>query len=982
VTALAVSLLPLVYFFPATRGRLIISPDDGVIFNVPLRVVAAHLMRAGYPPLWNPYIFSGMPLFGAAQAGVLFPLNWFYLAFSPAIATNLMMLATYVVAALGAYLYARRSGANIGGAALTSIVWQGSGFLVGQIGHTNILHTAALLPWLLWAVDRYGMNGKRSDGLLLAVLVALQVFAGHQQTLAYSLLLVAAYALVMWRANRKESQPRQTGYLWSLFFVAAGLLLAAVQIFPTLELLRHSLRAAASYDFFTSFSLPPRFLWTFFAPYLVGGGDGRLFRAPYVGPAFYAEYVGYVGLIAVTLGLIALAVKRDTRTKFWWALAVAGIALALGRYAPFGSYKLIYFVPVLNLFRVPARHLMEVEFALAVLAGRGLTAITETPNRARTLRWVAISGAGVFLFTCLAVTIGRPTNFHLGRNAPVTILRAPELFLPLVVAAVSASALWLFARRGSRRTLLLLLVVVMADLCLWGQSSGWRVSSPTSDFELWRTPDTVDFLRAQVAAGNHAIPGVAPARILTLDQSFTPEATAKPETSVAPPGTEWVLALQPDIYMMHGVENAAGYDGFGLARYSRLAGDMKIWGELTDPERTLRGAGRELDLMNVRYLLTKNSAAAALTSKGDGASAADFPAATQTFGGQHFGEDELSQAPIAAGQRLTFRPPPIEADRISLLTNLAWSENVADGTSVAQLRLHATDGQSFDYDLRTGEHTSEWAYDRPDIRARIKHKRAVVGTSYEVADAQAKYQAHTYVSSFALPRKAVIASGELAVARVAGAPDLTLSVFRIALGSVDRAYPLRRDWVTRETMSGASSAQSETLPETRWRKLGDVDKVSVFENQQVLPRAWLVSGELIATSAEALAVIRSGRTASGQRWDPLAQALVEQPTGIGYGHAPEHGKTEVTRLEPNRLDVKTESATPALLVLSENHYPGWRAYVDGQSVEVRRVNYNQRGVAVAAGSHVVSFRYRPKSVMIGLVVSLLTLVTLVWWSRK
>ena len=109
-TAIVVSLLPLVYFFPATRGRLIISPDDGVIFNIPIRVAAANLMRSGHLPLWNPYIFSGMPLFGAAQAGVLFPLNWFYLIFSAPLATNLMMLSTYVLAALGAYLYARRSG--------------------------------------------------------------------------------------------------------------------------------------------------------------------------------------------------------------------------------------------------------------------------------------------------------------------------------------------------------------------------------------------------------------------------------------------------------------------------------------------------------------------------------------------------------------------------------------------------------------------------------------------------------------------------------------------------------------------------------------------------------------------------------------------------------------------------------------------------------------------------------------------------------
>jgi len=46
------------------------------------------------------------------------------------------------------------------------------------------------------------------------------------------------------------------------------------------------------------------------------------------------------------------------------------LALAVGRFLPLNLYKLVYYVPVLNLFRVPARHLMEVNFAIAVLAGR------------------------------------------------------------------------------------------------------------------------------------------------------------------------------------------------------------------------------------------------------------------------------------------------------------------------------------------------------------------------------------------------------------------------------------------------------------------------------------------------------------------------------------------------------------------------------------------------------------------------------------
>jgi hypothetical protein len=840
---------------------------------------------------------------------------------------------------------------------------------------------------LLWAVDGYGASGKRSRGVLLAVLVAVQVFAGHQQTLVYALLLAAAYAVVMWRANKqptKQSKQSHAPYLWSLVFIAAGLVLAAVQILPTLELLRNSLRAEASYDFFTSFSLPPRFLWTFFAPYVVGGGDGQLFRAPYVGPAFYAEYVGYVGLGTIALAAICLVLKRDVWTKFWAVVVFAGLALALGRYAPFGFYKLIYAVPVLNLFRVPARHLMEVEFALAVLAGRGLTAITDARDRTKTLHWVLVAGLVVFVLTCLAVTLGRPAGFHLGRTGPVSILRAPELFLPIIIAGLSAWALWMFASHKSRGALLLLLLVIALDMSLWGQSSGWRMSSPKSDFELWSEPATVKFLREREAEDKNVI-GRAPYRILTQDQPFDRDRPSEP-VSAPMPGTGWVLSLQPDIYMMHGIENAAGYDGFGLARYSRLAGDMKVWGELTDEERALRSESREVDLLNVRYLLARSSPPAATSNTTTTSqSAEEFPPATQVYGGQRFGEEDLNLPAITAGQRLSFNLPPIQADRIALLTNLAWSEAVPDRVVVAHLRLHDKDEQTFDFEVRAGEHTSEWAFDRPDIRARIKHKRAPVATSYDVEDAQAKYEAHTYVSTFALPQKTVVTGGEITVERIPQAPDLTLSVTRLALADGERAFPLRREWVKKD--SAANTDQPKPLSERdglttpRWRRLAEVGTVAVFENTRLLPRAWLATSELVAAEEDELSIIRTGKTPGGAAWHPLETALVESNTGIRFENGNEPpGNAEVMRNEPNRVEVKTESATPAILVLSANHYPGWRASVDGRSVDVIRVNYNLRGVAVPAGDHLVAFVYRPKSVLVGLVISLLVLAALVLWA--
>ena len=94
------------------------------------------------------------------------------------------------------------------------------------------------------------------------------------------------------------------------------------------------------------------------------------------------------------------------------------------------------------------------------------------------------------------------------------------------------------------------------------------------------------------------------------------------------------------------------------------------------------------------------------------------------------------------------------------------------------------------------------------------------------------------------------------------------------------------------------------------------------------------------------------------------------------------GRAEITRYEPNRVDVKTEASRPSILVLSENHYPGWRAYVDGRRVDVLRVDYNLRAVALAGGAHQISFVYRPWSVMIGFLVSLLTALVLALWGLR
>ncbi len=981
VAALAVTLAPIVYFFPAVINRKVLCPYDGLIQNVPLRVAAANILHSGYLPLWNPYYFSGTPLLASSQAGVLFPLNWYYLLFSPTIATNLMVISTYMLAALGAYLYSRRSGASIAGAVVTSIVWQCCGFLVGQLSHINIVQTAAMLPWVLWGVEAYAGSCSRARGALLALLVALQAFVGHQQTFVYSLMLVTAYAVVITLANIQPWSPsgqRAWGggarkrYLWSLAYVSAGTLLAAVQIVPTFELLRNSQRSEATYEFFTSFSMPRRFLSAFFAPYIMGGGDGRLFRAPYFGEPFYAEFVGYAGLLAMMLALVALLVQPDTRTKFWAGTALVCALLAFGARAPLHLYWLVYYVPVLNLFRVPARHLMEVDFAIAVLAGRGFTALAGARGDKRFLRRAAIAASVVVVLTCLMVTWLRPEKFLLARSAPVTLLRAPELFLPVLFAALSAWAIWVFARRR-RGSTALLLAILTVDLIIWGHSSGWYASSPTADEEFWSVPETVQFLRRT------APQDPAEYRILTAPHAFDP-ATPPVPPSVSH-STNWVLWTQPDVYMMHGIHNAAGYDGLGLKRYSRLAGQMKVWGELTDPETTLRGPSREIDLLNVRYLISMRK-----QSGNDQAEAApppgnDFDAATDRYSGLMFAKSDLGLPGIGAGKRVRFVVKPMAADRVALVTNLAWSDNVPDQTIVGRLRVLAIDGRAFEFPLRAGVDTAEWSHSRPYTRARIKHKLPSVATSYTVNDAKGNYEAHTYVTSFKLPEEIIVTGGEIEVEAGTRWPDLLLSVFRLSLvdADQDKSYPLRREWMRIDGPSAHAEVQPVGKPKSdRWELLTQTSNVDIYENARYLPRAWLASESMVLDEGATLEVVRTGKLPDGSVWDPVRTALVEAKPSAALVPKAQDARAEITRYEPNRVKVTSYFSGTSILVLSENYYPGWSAYVDGQATDTLRVNYNLRGVELGPGAHQIEFLYRPKSALIGFFISLLTLAALLF----
>jgi hypothetical protein len=142
----------------------------------------------------------------------------------------------------------------------------------------------------------------------------------------------------------------------------------------------------------------------------------------------------------------------------------------------------------------------------------------------------------------------------------------------------------------------------------------------------------------------------------------------------------------------------------------------------------------------------------------------------------------------------------------------------------------------------------------------------------------------------------------------------------------------------------------------------------IYENEIALPQTYVVH--------------QTETMPQEQMWErlkmlePSQLALVEEaPVLSGIeGATP----AEVTTYSPNRLVVEAKLDLPGLLVVSEIWYPGWKALDNGDETSIVRANVVLRGVHLEPGHHIVEFEYRPWTVQVGMVLSSITVLALIF----
>ena len=156
----------------------------------------------------------------------------------------------------------------------------------------------------------------------------------------------------------------------------------------------------------------------------------------------------------------------------------------------------------------------------------------------------------------------------------------------------------------------------------------------------------------------------------------------------------------------------------------------------------------------------------------------------------------------------------------------------------------------------------------------------------------------------------------------------------------------------------------------RLSSVGTANGMQAVYGYPGLGRAWLVErAQVVEDDETALARILA------PDFDPAQEAILAAAPGIALEGGAGPGTVAWERFDPDHRELRAITNGPALLVVSENWFPGWVAEVDGESAALRRTNLTLQAVEIpGAGEHRVTLRFTAPTVRSALRITLASLL--------
>jgi hypothetical protein len=203
-------------------------------------------LLAGRLPLWNPYEYCGIPFLATAQPAAVYPLKILAYAVAPGAGLHVFMVLHYLLAGPFAFVALRGLGLGWTAAALGTVAWVFTATNLDSNFHPNRISCVVWIPLAFLCFARLLERPGARTAAALAVVIALAVLAGYPEYAFDTVLALVVYWPFAARALARRGVAPPLGKTVGWLAVSAGtaLALAALQLLPTIELVRESARVA------------------------------------------------------------------------------------------------------------------------------------------------------------------------------------------------------------------------------------------------------------------------------------------------------------------------------------------------------------------------------------------------------------------------------------------------------------------------------------------------------------------------------------------------------------------------------------------------------------------------------------------------------------------------------------------------------------------------------------------------------------------
>lgn len=411
------------FLYPPREKKLLsLQRWDSIMYAYPTDALFNREIKRGRIPLWNPYVFSGYPVFASGQNGFLNPFNIVLnFIFTPWKAKDIFLFIHLILSGIFTFLFLMEIGLSFYPALFGGLVWSYSGLNAGFFSQGSTISVAPYLPLLLLSYEK-GIKGKSLMWTGVGALSASMLFLGRHLNVSVfafvGFILYALYRISIEVTGGNLNLKRAV--LPFILITLLGVGISAVQLLPTLELskLAELQRPPESFPMTSVQGFIEFLSITFFHPFFLGGE-----------PAYEGAWVriyqvnGFAGIITILLAFFLPFASHRRKWEGSFYLAVSLLFILASSLTPITT--LFEWIPSFRRLN-PFKLLYPADFFMTMAGAIGFESLIEED---RTLRKLL----GLVAGTTFVLIVGGITLIY---EAPFLSYRIKSLTNPGIFSVI------------------------------------------------------------------------------------------------------------------------------------------------------------------------------------------------------------------------------------------------------------------------------------------------------------------------------------------------------------------------------------------------------------------------------------------------------------------------------------------------------------------------------------------------------------------